>query len=333
MSTAKRTSFNFDFSGWSKIMESCRLQYKKICLFLFGRSSVSTERREDRESNSSPKQVDYFIPENKVGEDRIVNSEDGKYKLVMETYKTSKGGWNYSRGLIYCGDKLIADVKRNYLSFGYAWILNHKNGHDYLLCGEDYQGMTCIELDTGKRVDYLPKAAKKGAGWCWVEAIPNESKTKLALNGCVWACPYEWMIVDFTNPMVLPYPLLNVKQEINEFLEWKSEDEVLIGEYRRDFRISDGKPLDNLTKTELESICNLSDEEYSKVVEERVVGQTVWKLPTAEMLILEYKGWLESVYEDYIDDVKAYFRNLWAILPEREKEFIYKRHSFLLDIV
>lgn len=85
----------------------------------------------------------YFIDENKFGKAKSVPSPSGNFVLTVQRYKTKEGCWNYSRGIIE--DKrsshsyLIADIKRNYCSFPYLWI-QHPNGKEYLICGEDYQG-------------------------------------------------------------------------------------------------------------------------------------------------------------------------------------------------
>jgi hypothetical protein len=95
----------------------------------------------------------------------------------------------------------ISIVKRNYSSFCYEWVEDHPNGHDYLVTGEDYQGQTVIELDTVQRRDYLPPEASKGHGFCWVDFKYNREHQLMLVNGCIWACPYEYRFYDFSNPM------------------------------------------------------------------------------------------------------------------------------------
>lgn len=139
-----------------------------------------------------------------------------EFKLVVSSYETKKGCWNYTQGLVYKEgiDKPLFDVKRNYASFPYLWI-DHPNGHQYLVCGADYQGQTVLELDTGKRRDFLPEAAKKGHGFCWVDyRFDSESKI-LTVAGCFWACPYEYRFFDFSDPMK-GWPWLETEESIDD---------------------------------------------------------------------------------------------------------------------
>lgn len=162
--------------------------------------------------------VDYYLEEN-LDKTEVINSSSGKYKLEIKHYKR-QGSWNYTRGLVYKDNEEIADIKRNYCSFFHAFVENHPNGHDYLLCGQNYQGQTVIELDTGDRVDYLPGTARKGHGFCCAAYYPSPNKKYLFIDGCYWACPYESRIVDFSEPMKLPYKMLNKFDDCVFFTEY-----------------------------------------------------------------------------------------------------------------
>lgn len=104
---------------------------------------------------------DYYKPENLTEKEVSIISPSGKYSLTIEHYKTKDGCWNYTRGVVKEGDNLITNVDRNYHHFWYHFV-QHSNGYEYLLCGEDYQGYSIINLNTGIRIDYLPKEAKQG---------------------------------------------------------------------------------------------------------------------------------------------------------------------------
>ena len=144
---------------------------------------------------------EFFVPENACAKCRNeLVSPSGKYRLAVTPYGTKPGCWGYSRGEVYRGDEQVADVKRNYSSFPFSWI-EHPSGHEYLVCGADYQGQTVIELDTGVRKDFLPDAAEKGIGFCWVVHRFYEQSRILVVEGCIWACPYEFRFYDFSDPM------------------------------------------------------------------------------------------------------------------------------------
>lgn len=167
---------------------------------LVDKKDLQVYRKEEKEK--------YFTSENEdltaSWKNNPVLSQSGKYKLSLHAYKTGSGSWAYTQGKVYSAssDQPLAIVNRNYSSFPHLFIENHPNGHDYLICGEDYQGQTVIELDTGKRVDYFPEEAFEGFGFCCSSFIEFDRDTQLLLvEGCYWACPYEYRFYDFSDPM------------------------------------------------------------------------------------------------------------------------------------
>ena len=139
---------------------------------------------------------------------------EGKYSLIISSYKTKPGFGNVTSGEIFCEERLIATIYRNYGDFWYHFIINHsKTGHDYLLCGEDYQGYNVVNLSTGANHVYIPKAALEGVGWCIIGVDDYDPEScELLVDGCFWACPYEQIKFDFSNPEQLPLPVLDIKE-------------------------------------------------------------------------------------------------------------------------
>jgi hypothetical protein len=148
------------------------------------------------------RQDEIFDPKNAAPERRDVFSPSGKYKLSITAFKTSPGCWSYTQGLVYRkdGDNPLAEIRRNYSAFPYLFIEGHPKG-DFLVCGADYQGQTIIALDTGKRRDHLSDGADKGHGFCWASHKYEPSAQVLVVDGCIWACPYEFRFYDFSDPM------------------------------------------------------------------------------------------------------------------------------------
>lgn len=144
----------------------------------------------------------YFTPENRSDKSTEHLSPSGKYKVTVTGYGTSPGSWNYSRGEVsrVSDGAILADVKRNYHSFPICWIEDHPKG-EFLICGEDYQGQTVLDLQTGMRRDSFSTGADKGHGFCWVVITTSTDKNVLVVNGCIWACPYEYRFFEFTDPM------------------------------------------------------------------------------------------------------------------------------------
>ncbi|MEZ4474684.1 MAG: hypothetical protein R3F60_28635 [bacterium] len=140
-------------------------------------------------------------PETEVGERATHASPSGRYVLEISTHSEAPRTWAYSRGRILRGGEVIAEVFRNFGQFPFVWVEDHPAGHDYLICGEDYQGQTVIELDTGRRTDHLAPEAHEGFGFCWAGYQASPSRRTLAVSGCYWGAPYEVRLIDLSDPL------------------------------------------------------------------------------------------------------------------------------------
>jgi hypothetical protein len=163
---------------------------------------------------------EFFAPENEVpGSRREHLSPSGHYKLVVSSFSTKAGSWNYAQGLVLRrrpdpgGAKLeiklvvdepvwdvVATVQRNYSAFPFLFVEDHPMG-DFLVCGHDYQGQTVVYLRTGARKDVLSPGTEDGFGFCWSEYRYDPRSEILVVCGCHWACPYEFRLYDFSDPM------------------------------------------------------------------------------------------------------------------------------------
>ena len=155
-------------------------------------------------------------------------SLSGKYTLKISSGK-------YSQGLVYNqnGDVLF-EVQRNYWSFPFLFIENHSNGHDYLVCAEDYQTQTVLELDTGERKNFVPNDIVLGFGFCWSAIKFNPNENLLIVDGCIWAAPYEFRLYDFSDPMS-GWPELEVDGGIDSSNIWPTfESDGTIKTYQSD---------------------------------------------------------------------------------------------------
>src|SRR3989304_5557024 len=129
--------------------------------------------------------------------EKIEVSPSKRYELLLSTSETKRGFWNCTHATVWRGKELVAKVYRNYPSFPFLWIEDHPNSHDYLVCGENYQGQTVIELDTNARRDFLPDEAKEGFGFCWNAYEFDRASQILAVKGCIWGAPYQYRFYDF----------------------------------------------------------------------------------------------------------------------------------------
>ncbi len=158
----------------------------------------------------------FFVPENhqaKHDEEHV--SPSGKYKLTIQTYSTVKGSWYYTAGVVTevaTGEK-IAEVHRNYSSFWHLWLIQEEK--EYLLCGENYQGYGIIDPVAKTTEFYLPDAASEGHGFCFVD-VRQTAPDRILVNGCYWACPFEVLTFDVSDPLTLPYPELDRRENAGD---------------------------------------------------------------------------------------------------------------------
>ena len=207
--------------------------------------------------------TDFYVEESRMKDrQKVFYSPSGRYRIVVDVYRTT--GWEYSRGRVFTPeDELVADVKRNYVTFPYAFVEGHPDGHDYLVCSADYQGQTIVRLDTGERTDYLPEAAKYGYGFCWASIHPNPDSTLLAVTGCLWAWPYEVVVYDFSDPLSEPLEIYR-DRVCQEFLRWDNDGALHMHTGMIDVRRSDGTPIDELPEEEWPE----NDEDWEEVTGE-----------------------------------------------------------------
>jgi hypothetical protein len=204
------------------------------------------------------KELDKYFK--KPGKDIEVSEFEG-FRLAVSNFETSEGCWNYTRGLVtrISDGAIVADIKRNYSTFWHTWV-SHPNGKKYMLCGEDYQGYSIVNLTDGTYKVHFPEEGYKGCGFCWVDAYPSPSGKLLAVDGCIWACPFEIQILDFSDPDTLPYKLVaNIDEGFfGGVKSWQDEDNLLITT-EVDIRESDGKPYRELKKEEIRAAMDKED--------------------------------------------------------------------------
>ena len=194
----------------------------------------------------------FFIPENlKTDSGKVDISPSGKFRIEISQYSTPNG-WGYSRGIVTntSNNEVIADIKRNYGHFWHTWV-DHPNGNEYLLCGEDYQGYSVVNLNTEKYHVYFPEEGFQGAGFCWAAVNPSPDSLVLAVDGCYWASPYDLVIFDFRNPEIIPYPEI-ARFESQDGCDGWADNDTFVLRHEVAIRKSDGTLYESLSKQEQE---------------------------------------------------------------------------------
>ncbi|BBH22012.1 hypothetical protein Back11_33570 [Paenibacillus baekrokdamisoli] len=148
----------------------------------------------------------YFQEHFKSDKTETYISPSLKFTLTVEHFYYSEGivGKNYTRGTVTNNvdeSKIIID--RNYSHFLFKWVTQGE--HEYLLCGQDYQGYTMVDLSNNEIIDFVPEEAYEGDGFCWAAIYNYNTHNILVVEGCFWAAEYEIVFYDFSEPLKLPY--------------------------------------------------------------------------------------------------------------------------------
>lgn len=148
-----------------------------------------------------------FIKQNLIDTSEHL-SASGKYKLVIEKYKTTSNTWNYTKGTVYSTNtgEWIGEIKRNYPIFPYLFFV--KKNTEYLISGRTYMSQTIINCNTGHVYDNTDDTESER--FCWSQMWQVDEST-LCVCGCFWGGPYMYSFYDFSN-LSLGWKELNVKR-------------------------------------------------------------------------------------------------------------------------
>lgn len=140
-----------------------------------------------------------------------VISPSGRFKLTIRYYSTKPGCWDYSRGTVVriSDGKEVCDIKRNYGWFVYSFVTKENrcetpdlvmsHPEEWLIAGRSYMSQTIVNLETGDLYE-PPGDQYDGFAFCWAGHKLSPDGNTLMVEGCHWACPYEYRFYDFTDP-------------------------------------------------------------------------------------------------------------------------------------
>lgn len=265
-----------DYSSWHRVRQMLYTTWlEKEDMSLVDRAMVLLERskyfsRDElavilKQVHSDVKELyykhvkdSYYKPENKIGESITHTSPSCKYRLEISTYSTGSGTWKYTQGCVYDSQgTLLAEVRRNYHSFPFLFVEGHPNG-DFLICGEDYQSPTVVDLTTKEAKTF------KGDPFCWAEyKYHSETKTVL-VSGCYWAAPYEYRFYDFSDPMGKGPTLLDAgEHSFNNDIRWpqiNSDGTIVVSTSEED--VEENPPVVAITTFKREGLQLILTEEW-----------------------------------------------------------------------
>lgn len=152
------------------------------------------------------------------GTEETYFSPDNKYFFQSNYYRqTDKNrNWIVSKIQVFQNDtkEKIFEFIRNDDSLFHGWLTS--DNKSYLLLSEDLEGKSILDLSTRKLYSYSFEDDK----FIWCEYYPSPDGKRLAVIGCYWACPYELVVFDTSNPTSFPYKELYRQDTFQEKLEW-----------------------------------------------------------------------------------------------------------------
>jgi hypothetical protein len=165
---------------------------------------------------------EWLFETNGTSDDPIILGNGKYYAEVIsyDQYRTENGlKRNYCGARISVRDEhgqIITDFKMIGENLVFLELIKHQNGKEYFIFRKDLYGYSVMDIESGVTVDYIPRKSFIplggvhmeeetficcGAAYCKINNI-------LAIDGCYWACPYDFEFYDFSNPMNLPFPLI-----------------------------------------------------------------------------------------------------------------------------
>lgn len=254
----------------------------------------------------------------------VVLGSDGP-RLIMTPYKHREGNyWGYTKGRIIGPEGVVLHtVHRNYGSFPVAV----GPGGRWVVCGEDYQGYTVLDLhEADRRADFFPPAGHVGHGFCPMSWDFSPCGRWLAVYGCYWSAPGGVRVyamppdpVEFMTggpgedvlplPQVSPMSLECPDGGEPERIEWISEPEGMsrcLIQQMGEWSLLHGKWGLELTREEEDEAEEETDKEgvaYSDVWEDRVKSTIEIGLSEVDALISSRFEELEELRERYVDEL------------------------------
>lgn len=128
----------------------------------------------------------------------IRKSPSGKYSLELTPYVVKD-----MKCPFYCvveikrtsdGDRL-GKIVRNESDFPFIFIEDY-DGKDYLLCAEDYQGFTIVNITEGKKYDYIAEKSKRELSLRINDFYVSPDKKVIAIEGHGKSKPNDIVEID-----------------------------------------------------------------------------------------------------------------------------------------
>ena len=227
---------------------------------------------------------------------KTFHSDSGKYQIQITpvVFKVKDRFWAYTLGKVIdsSNKKILHTIKRDSDKFPFVFVEGH-GGSDYLLCGEDRQGQTIIELNTGQTITHIGEKAKRDMEFSWQKFHVSPEKKFIGIEGYAKSKHNEFpeyrgiRFFNFEQPMILPYYEVGdrITFAYDEAIGWEDENNFLIA-VNEERRKTDMKPLKDMTKGR--RLKCLEENNYG-------IRKTVYRMPLHE-------GNRQEVYSEWVVD-------------------------------
>ena len=257
--------------------------------------------------------LEFITEENETDSEEIL-SPSGRFRLMIRHYRTKPNCWEYSRGTVTRVEdgEEICDIVRNYGWFVHSFVEKKvpiggecndcqcdcegcrptECHEEWLITGRSYMSQTIVNLETG---DIYEPAGDQydGFAFCWAQHSLSPDGNTLMVDGCHWACPYEFRFYDFTDPSK-GWPELKICKDGEEtYLDadskkppvWKEDGTFECYEVREIYKPLN-KDWNEMTSKEIESVPSGQGDELPDT-ENVVVAKRVLKRIGDRMEIVE----------------------------------------------
>jgi hypothetical protein len=156
-----------------------------------------------------PDETEYFV------------APSGGCALTVFRYAHQEGErlFMLSKGVLHFDDDMVIEIKRDSDQFQHTW-LEHQSG-EYLICGEDSQGYSVVNLRTRAIQHFVPEEAYIGGGFVWVKPYTIKDGNILAVEGFFLGNPNQVIFYDISQPMNLPYREVLRLTNYGELIGWR----------------------------------------------------------------------------------------------------------------
>jgi hypothetical protein len=158
---------------------------------------------------------------------------DESYEVLKHNVLTSQTEVTYNNG------KIITVIKNIDSQVDLFSIIEHSDGKKYLVFTIDLYGYSVMDLSDYRIYHYIPEESFKlnAETFIWTEVLYCKKNNFLAVYGCFWACPYDTIFLDFTNPIEMPNKQIcsaydfkntfNIKY-VNPPLRWNDKGDIVL---------------------------------------------------------------------------------------------------------